>query len=113
MGAACVREVAKAWKILPCSRGAWPLSGLAKIKGHTVPVFDLASLLGCKRRCQTSKSRLIVAEGEYGALAFVVDSVAKCEGQARPALGMALVNMGANDERSIDIGETLSRAHLI
>ncbi len=61
----------------------------------------------------TSKSRLIVAEGEYGELAFVVDSVTRTVNEPRPVYGKALVQMNEESELTVDIRETQSHAHLI
>lgn len=75
-----VRAVTKVREVIPCERHGSPVCGLVKVKGRPVPVYDLAKLLGCNRSSQTSKSRLIVAEGDYGTLAFVVDRVSRPQG---------------------------------
>jgi chemotaxis signal transduction protein len=112
MDASAVRDVARVWNVLPCSRSGSPVCGLVKVRGRAVPVYDLASLLGCRRSRLTTKSRLIVAEGEYGVLAFVVDSVTRTVRKPQPVYGKALVQMDGDSERPVDIGETLSHAQL-
>lgn len=72
-----VRTVTKVGEVIPCERHGSPVCGLVKVKGRSVPVYDVAGLLGCGRSAQTPKSRLIVAEGEYGTMAFIVDRVSK------------------------------------
>jgi purine-binding chemotaxis protein CheW len=77
IGPEAVRAITKVKEVIPCDRHGSTVCGLVKVKGRPIPVYDIAKLLGCKRSAQTPKSRLIVAEGDYGTLAFVVDSVAR------------------------------------
>jgi chemotaxis signal transduction protein len=72
-----VRAVTKVREVTPCERDGSAVCGLVRVKGRSVPVYDIAKLLGCRRAAQTPKSRLIVAEGDFGTLAFIVDKVAK------------------------------------
>ncbi len=110
---AVVRGVMKMREVVPCDRAGSPVSGLVKIRGRAVPVYDVAGLLGSPRSKKTSKSRLIVAEGEYGALAFVVDEVTRSVKNPLPVSGRALVEMREENGKIVDIGERLSQAHLI
>jgi chemotaxis signal transduction protein len=79
IGPESVRAVTKVKEVIPCERGGTAVCGLVKVKGRPVPVYDVAQLLGCQRSAQTSKSRLIVTEGDSGIFAFVVDKVARPE----------------------------------
>lgn len=98
-----VRGVSKVAGVLPVERSGSPLCGLALVKGRPVPVCDLAALVGAPRSKPTPHSRLVVAEGEHGPVAFIVDSV-----QKPAAFGSAAV-----DARLADVGDALCSAHLI
>jgi chemotaxis signal transduction protein len=75
IASALVREVSGMREVVPCSREGQPVSGLVKIKGRAVPLYDVAEILGSKRSKGTRRARIIVADGRRGAVAFVVDAI--------------------------------------
>jgi chemotaxis signal transduction protein len=93
-----VRKVMKVTSILPCSRDGSPLCGLLKLKGRTIPVYDLGLILDAHRSKLTPKSRILVTEGENGEAAFVVDAV---------------THVRADAYAVVDAGPVLAEKHLI
>ena len=92
-----VRRVSRMREVVPCSRTGSPLTGLVKFKGQAVPVYDVETILGSHRCKETGKSKIIVAEGEQGTIAFIVDSVCR----------------ERSDFAVVDAGKALAEAHLI
>ena len=107
-----VRRVVRTKPITPCAREGSCLCGLVNVGGRIVPVFDMAELLQTGNRGrETAKSRIIVAEGDYGTAAFVVDSVTNRSSE-RPSK-RAVVAMEESDAPLVDIDSALSRRNLV
>ena len=88
----------KLTSILPCALEGSPICGLLKLKGRTIPVYDLGQILDAHRSQLTPKARIIVTEGENGEAAFVVDAVTHVRTDAFAV---------------IDAGPVLAEKHLI
>ena len=68
-----VREVADLGDVTPLPRSGADTLGVVNVRGHIVPVFDLASLIGATGR--GSGQRLVVACVDEGHAGFAVDEI--------------------------------------
>lgn len=73
----CVREINP---LTPLSRppASHPgLEGVIDVRGHAIPVHDIAWSLGHARTPRGAGARLVIVDGDHGAFAFIADRV--CE----------------------------------
>lgn len=87
--------------IVPVERTGTVVTGMVRLKGKTVPVLDMAGMLGAART-KGKGARIVVAESDAGLVAFVVDAV------VRPSAS-ALVSM----PDAKDVTETVADTNLL